>query len=70
MHRLPYVRYPKEMVIGRVIYSVKSLNQLPEHDSISEDQSPATLVVGAPSPDYNTIKQLNFGDYVLAHTAR
>ena len=46
------------------------LNQLPEHNSISEDRISPTLVVGALSPDYNTIKQLNFGDYVLAHTAR
>ena len=68
VHRLPYIRYPKEMVIGCVIHIVKCLNQLPADDGISEDQSPATLVTGAPSPDYKEITKLNFGDYVLAHT--
>ena len=56
------------MVIGCVIHSVKCLNQLPADNGISEDQSPATLVTGAPSLDYKEITKLNFGDYVLAHT--
>ena len=59
VHRIPYVRYPKEMIIGCVTHRVNILSQLPEHDSISEDQSPATLVLGAPIPYYSTIKQIN-----------
>ena len=70
LHILPYTRYPKEMVIGCVTHSVKVLNQLPADNGMSEDQGPATLVTGAPSPDYQDISQLNFGDCVLAHTAR
>ena len=70
VHRLPFARYPKEIVIGCVTHSVKSLNQVPADNGISEDQSPATLVTGAPSPDYRHISKLNFGDYVLAHTTR
>ena len=70
VHILPYTRYLKEMVTGCVTHSVKGLNQLPADDGISEDQCPATLVTGAPSPDYQNIFQLNFGNYVLAHTSR
>ena len=70
VHRLTYTRYPKEMVIGCVTHSVKELNQLPADSGISEDQIPATLVTGAPSPIYQDITKLSFRDYVLVHTAR
>ena len=70
VHRLPFAQYPKEMVIGCITHSVKCLNQLPADNGISDDQSPATLVTGAPRPDYQHISKLNFGDYVSAHTTR
>ena len=70
VHRFSYTRYPKEMVIGCVTHSVKGLNQLPANNGILEDQIPATLVIGAPSPNYQDITKLDFGNCILAHTAR
>ena len=57
------------MVIRYVTHGVKVINHLLANDRILADQSPGTLVIGSPAPDYNTIKQLNFGYFVLSHTA-
>lgn len=63
VHGLPYKRWPREMIKGVVGFAVKSLNQFPAEDGISDVNSPTTIVTGLPPPDYNHI-QLNFGEYV------
>jgi hypothetical protein len=63
VHGLPYKRWPREMIKGVVGFAVKSLNQFPAEDGISDVNSPTTIVTGLPPPDYNHI-QLDFGEYV------
>ena len=64
IHRCPYRWYPREMVKGCVIKVTKDNNDLPLNDGISDTHGPGTLVTGCNRPDYNDLKQLNFGDYV------
>ena len=63
-HGMPYRRLPKPMVKGLVTYCVQNLNDFPYASGVSQDASPATIVRGAPPPDYNTFR-LEFGAYVL-----
>jgi hypothetical protein len=63
IHGLPYRRYPKAMIIDLVHASVRSLNQVPAQDGISDRISPLTLVTGQGNVDYNQLK-LCFGSYV------
>jgi hypothetical protein len=60
---LPYERYTKVMIIDLVNRCVRSLNQIPAQDGISDRISPLTLVTGKGNVDYNQLK-LAFGSYV------
>ena len=66
VHRNLYERYPRIMVTGCVVKSVKDLNQLPPNDGISQDISPDTIIIGRPAPNFKEVNKLNFGDYVQA----
>ena len=63
-HGMPYRRLPRPMIKGLVTYCVQNLNNFPYANGVSQDASPATIVRGAPPPDYNAFK-LEFGAYVL-----
>ena len=67
VHRLPYKKYPRQMVKGCVGMVLKCLNQLPKTNSVCTNMSPSSIVLGTCKPDYEEIKKLNFGDYVQAH---
>ena len=67
INRLPYSHYPRAMIAGCAMHTLKSINQLPSYNGLSRNLSPSTLVTGAAPPDFNAVTQLNFGDYV--HTA-
>ena len=67
VHMIPYERYPRIMVTGIVIKSIKDINQLPAIDGISKERIPDTLVTGRACPDYDKVTRLNFGDYVQAY---
>ncbi len=64
-HGLPYKRLPKLMVTEIVYHSIRSLNQFPAEDGISDRMSPLSIVTGMPPPDYNKLK-VEFGQYVQA----
>ena len=70
VHRLPYRRYPTVMVRACVIKVTKDLNDVPSGVGVSKDISPASFIAGRPTPDYNKVTELNFGDYVQAFTVR
>ena len=70
VHRLPYTRYPKLMVAGMILHIVKSLNNLPSETGIQGNISPATLITGCGPLKYESLMQLNFGDYVHAHETK
>jgi Zinc knuckle len=61
-HGLPYKRLPREMIKGIVRFAVRSLNQFPAEDGVSDHLSPTSIVTGLPPPDYNQMK-LEFGQY-------
>ena len=67
IHSLPFTHHPKVMVIGCMMYVLKSINQLPADNGLSPDISPNTLVMGDPPPSYRDVCKLRFGDFV--HTA-
>ena len=67
VHRLPYRRYPTEMVCGALVKSTGDINRMILYDGITETNSPETLIEGVPGPCYKDIVKLNFGDYVQAH---
>ena len=64
---LPYTHYLKSMIVGCVMYVLKHVNHLPSRGGLSQDLSPATLITGDPTPSYQELTKLKFGDYV--HTA-
>ena len=47
------------------MHTLISINQLPSNNGLSNTLSPSTLITGEPTPDFNNIIKLNFGDYVL-----
>ena len=55
------------MLRGLTTSVVKNLNNLPADDGISDDLSPASLVLGTPSIDFNTFNDVRFGTYVMAY---
>ena len=59
---LPYKRFPIIMTRALIQSITDMLNIFPRKDSIAEDYSPAAIVLGKPSIDYNMLK-LDFGSY-------
>lgn len=51
------------MVTQMVADVVRCLNQFPWKNGISDTLSPASIVTGVPSPDYNHMR-IEFGTYV------
>ena len=64
INSLPYTHYTKAMIIGCMMYNLKSINQLPVANGLSTRVSPRTLGTGEPPPSYNDLCKLKFGDYV------
>jgi hypothetical protein len=62
VHGLPFKRLPKIMIRHMVSDAVRCLNQFPWKYGISETLSPAAIVVGVASPDYNAMR-IEFGSY-------
>ena len=52
VHRNPYKRYPKVMVPGFMVKSVKDLNHLPPENGTSNDLIPDSIVTGRPVPNH------------------
>jgi hypothetical protein len=67
VQRLPYFRYPKVMVIGFVVHSVKQLNDLLGDNNVSNILNPNSMIIGTPTPDCAEVMILNFRDYVQVH---
>ena len=44
--------------------AITNLNSVPAENGVSSEISPLTIVVGRPSPDYNTLTSIPFGSYV------
>ena len=66
-HRLPYTRYPTEMVYRAMRKAIMDLNMMIPYDGISQDLPPGCLIDGKPPPTYEELMELNFGDYFQAH---
>ena len=58
------------MVRGCVTKVTKDLNDAPSDVGVSKGISPPSFIAGRPTPDYNRITELNFGDYVQAFPVR
>jgi hypothetical protein len=63
---LPFTNMPGRLVVEMVYTSVFWLNSFPNHNGISQQYSPRTIVVGQ-HIDYNQHCQLEFGTYVQTH---
>jgi hypothetical protein len=70
IHRLPFKYYPKQLIIGCMVHSIKCLNDMLADDSVSEDLGAHTLITGLPEKSYRDIIKLNFGDYVQAYNVQ
>ena len=66
---LPYIKYPRNMIIGCVVFSIKSLNIEIGMCKLSSDYSPHTLVTGQPPQTYEEMTILSFGDYTEVYAA-
>ena len=66
---LPYIKYPRNMIIGCVVFSIKSLNNEIGMCQLSPDYSPHTLVTGQPPQTYKERTILSFGDYAEVYAA-
>ena len=62
VHGLPFKRYPRTLVVELVSHVLKSRNQLPHDDGISDLLSPLGIVMGLPPPNFNHLT-LEFGTY-------
>ena len=63
VHGLPFRRIPRLMITHMVFESVRTLNQFPHPNGVSDTLSPASIVTGCASPDYSTMR-LELGSYV------
>ena len=70
VQRLQYTYHPLAMARVCVMKRVKDRNQSPPNNGISNELSPNTLVTGRPSPDFEQVVKLNFGDYVHAYNGK
>ena len=61
---LPYNRYPRNMIIGCVIFAVKSLNNEVGMTKLSDIHSPHALVTGQPPRSYKDVIAMTYGEYV------
>ena len=64
IHSLPYVHYPKNMVAGLVISTVKLFNNEVGACKLSEKYAPHTLITGYNIPNYEELMELTFGEHV------
>ena len=67
---LPYSRYPKAMIIGCVIFAVKSLNSEVGMCKLSSDYSPHTMVTGQPARPYDQIVSITYSEYAEVYAAK
>ena len=67
IHRLPYKRYPMIMVAGMILHITKSLNNFLSIMGIKLNMSPASIVTGCASINFNSIMKLNFRNYAQVH---
>ena len=64
VHSLPYMYYPRNMIAGLVISTVKSLNNEVGACKLSKNYAPHTLITGYDIPNYEQLMDLSFGDHV------
>ena len=62
VHGLPFKRLPKLLVTHIVADSVRCLNSFPRKNGVSATLSPVSIITGAPTPDYHTMR-LELGSY-------
>ena len=60
---LPYAKYPRNMVIGCVIFATKTLNNEIGMSCLSKQYSPNALVTGRPTTSYDKLVSMTFGEY-------
>lgn len=61
-HGLPFKRLPRLLVTHMVADAVRWLNQFPWKNGISDTMSPATIVTGVGTPNYQCMR-IEFGTY-------
>ena len=61
-HGLPFKRLPRLLVQYMVADTIRCLNQFPWPNGISATMSPASIVTGVGTPDYNCMR-IDFGAY-------
>ena len=66
---LPYAKYPRDMVIGCVIFATKSLNNEIGMCKLTDDFSPQSLITGQLRMNYKDILSLSFGEYAEVYTS-
>ena len=69
IQHLLYSRFPKAMIIGYVIFAVKSLNSEIGICRLFSNYSPHTLVTGQPARPYNQIVSMTYGEYAEVYAA-
>ncbi|KAI2508903.1 Reverse transcriptase (RNA-dependent DNA polymerase) [Fragilaria crotonensis] len=61
-HGLPFKRLPRLLVQSMVSNTIRCLNQFPWPNGVSATMSPASIVTGVGTPDYNCMR-IEFGAY-------
>ena len=70
LHDLPYNYYHQQLVAGCVQSVVKTLNNTPKRGGLSDVLSPSSLITGSPPPNFKTMTELSFGEYVEVKESR
>ena len=66
---LQYAKYPRNMIIGCVVFVIKALNQEIGMSALSNKYSPNTLVTGQSQRQYKDIMSLSYGEYAEIYSA-
>ena len=66
---LPYTKYPRNMIVGCVIFSMKMLNNEVGMSKLLSCYSPHTSVTGQPPPTYDNLSIMSYGDYAEVYAA-
>ena len=67
---LPYTKYPRNMIVGCVVFSIKSLNNEIGMCKLSSEDSPHTLVTRQPPLNYEEMTAMSYGDYTEVYAAK
>ena len=66
---LPYTKYSRNMIVGCIVFSIKSLNNEIGMCKLSSEYSPHTLVTGQPPQTNEEMTIMSYGDYAEVYAA-